>query len=196
MGFVTLLLIAVGLSMDAFAVSVSNGMVMCHTRFRHIVKIAGSFGIFQGLMPLIGYAAAFTFADKIQTVDHWIAFILLAFVGGKMLWEAFHESENEISHGDPCSWKNLFVMSIATSIDALAVGASFAVMPREGILGVSYGYLLSCGIIAFVTFILCVGGVVVGCRFGDRFGKKAEIAGGIVLIGIGFKILLEHTVLA
>lgn len=196
MGIITLLLIAAGLSMDAFAVSVSNGMVMCHTKMRRILKIAGSFGLFQGLMPLIGYTVANTFADKIQAVDHWIAFILLAFVGGKMLWEAFHGGDEELPHGDPCSWKNLLVMSIATSIDALAVGASFAVMPREGLLAPSFGYLLCCGIIAAVTFLLCIIGVVVGCRFGDRFGKKAEIIGGLVLIAIGLKILLEHTVFA
>lgn len=196
MGIVTLLLIAVGLSMDAFAVSVSNGMIMCHTKTRRILKIAGSFGLFQGLMPLIGYTVANTFADKIQAVDHWIAFILLAFVGGKMLWEALRGGEDELPHGDPCSWKNLLVMSIATSIDALAVGASFAVMPREDLLAPSLGYLLCCGMIAAVTFLLCVIGVIVGCRFGNRFGKRAEIAGGLVLIAIGIKILLEHTVFA
>lgn len=196
MGFVTLLLIAVGLSMDAFAVSVSNGMVMCHTRARRIVKIAGSFGLFQGLMPLVGYTIARTFADKIQAIDHWIAFVLLAFVGGKMLWEALRGGEDDLPRGDPCSWKNLLVMSVATSIDALAVGASFAVMPREGLLALSFGYLLCCAVIAAVTFLLCIVGVAVGCRCGDRFGKKAEVVGGLVLIAIGLKILLEHTVFA
>ena len=196
MDSITLLLIAVGLSMDAFAVSVSNGMIMCHTRARRILKIAGSFGLFQGLMPLIGYTIARTFADKIAAVDHWIAFLLLAFVGGKMLWEALRGGEEECPHGDPCSWKNLLVMSVATSIDALAVGASFAVMPREGLLGPSFGYLVCCAAIAVVTFTLCIAGVLIGCRFGDRFGKKAEIVGGIVLIAIGLKILLEHTVFA
>ncbi len=196
MDILTLFLIAVGLSMDAFAVSVSNGMVLCRAKARSVIKIAGSFGLFQGLMPLIGYTIARTFADKIAAVDHWIAFLLLAFVGGKMLWEALHGGQEECPHGDPCSWKNLLVMSIATSIDALAVGASFAVMPREGLLAPSYGYLLCCLAIAAVTFVLCCAGVVVGCRFGNLFGKKAEIAGGIVLIAIGIKILLEHTVFA
>lgn len=196
MDILTLLFIAVGLSMDAFAVSVSSGMILCHTKMRRVLKIAASFGLFQGLMPLIGYTIARTFADKIEAVDHWIAFLLLAFVGGKMLWEALRGGEEECPHGDPCSWKNLLVMSVATSIDALAVGASFAVMPREGLLGPAFGYLLCCAVIAVVTFLLCIVGVEVGCRFGNRFGKKAEIAGGIVLIAIGLKILLEHTVFA
>ena len=194
MGFITLLIIAIGLSMDAFAVSVSSGMVMCHTKVRRILKIAGSFGLFQGVMPLIGYLIADTFAAKIQAVDHWIAFTLLAFVGGKMLWEVYKDKDDDIPRGDPCEWRNLFVMSVATSIDALAVGVSLAVMPRENMLAYSWGYIVSCGIIAAVTFLICIGGVIIGCRFGNRFGKKAEIVGGLVLIAIGLKILLEHTV--
>lgn len=195
MELITLLLIAVGLAMDAFAVSVSSGMILCHIKIRQNLKIAGSFGLFQGVMPLIGYAIANTFADKIKAVDHWIAFGLLAFVGGKMLWEAIRGGEDE-PHGDPTEWRNLLIMSIATSIDALAVGASLAVMPRTGILAFSLGYLLCCLIIALVTFVICLGGVLVGCRFGNLFGKKAEIVGGLVLIGMGLKILLEHTVFA
>lgn len=192
MDILTLLLLAVGLSMDAFAVSISSGIVICHTCVRKTVKISASFGFFQGLMPLIGYIVARTFADKIQAFDHWIAFILLAFIGGKMLWEVFHESEEEAMKGDPCSWQNLLLMSIATSIDALAVGASLALMPPTGILSIPFGYLLCCLVIALVTFIICFAGVKIGCRTGNRFGKKAEIIGGIVLIAIGLKILLEH----
>lgn len=195
MGIVTLLMIAVGLAMDAFAVSVSSGMILCHIKVRQNMKIAGSFGLFQGVMPLIGYGIANTFADRIQAVDHWIAFGLLAFVGGKMLWEAVRGGEEEPS-GDPTEWKNLLIMSVATSIDALAVGASFAVMPREGLLGLAFGYLLCCAVIALVTFVICLGGVLIGCRFGNLFGKKAEIVGGLILIGIGIEILLEHTVFA
>ena len=189
----TLLIMSIGLAMDAFAVSVSSGIVICHTCFRKTAKIAGSFGIFQGLMPLIGYILARTFADKIQSIDHWVAFILLAFIGGKMLWEVFRGKEDEaLPQTDPCSWKNLLVMSIATSIDALAVGASLAVMPRTHILALPYGYLLCCAVIAVTTFIICYAGVKIGCRTGNLFGRKAEIVGGIVLIGIGLKILLEH----
>ena len=135
----TLLLMSAGLAMDAFAVSVSSGIVLCHTCWRQTVRISGSFGFFQGLMPLIGYTIARTFADKISAFDHWVAFGLLAFIGGKMLWEVFRGGEEDLPGGDPCSWKNLLVMSLATSIDALAVGASLAVMPRTGLLIHSWG---------------------------------------------------------
>ncbi len=195
MGFLTLLLIAVGLSMDAFAVSVSSGMALCFTKMRQNLRIAGSFGLFQGIMPLLGYAVANTFSDKFEAIDHWIAFGLLGFVGGKMLWEALRGGE-DIPSGDLSSWRSVMLMSVATSIDALAVGASFAVMPHEGILALRAGYLLCAAIIAVVTFVLCFGGVILGCRFGNLFGNKAEIAGGVVLIGIGIKILLEHTIFA
>lgn len=190
-----MLLIAVGLSMDAFAVAVSNGMVLCFTTRRQNLKIAGSFGFFQGLMPLIGYVIANTFSDKLSAIDHWIAFGLLGFVGGKMLWEAIRGGD-DLPTGDPSRWESVIIMSIATSIDALAVGATIALMPHEGLLALEYGYLLCFAIIALVTFVLCLGGIVLGCRFGNMFGKKAEIAGGLVLIGIGLKILLEHTVFA
>ena len=195
MGFTILFLIAVGLSMDAFAVSVSSGMVLCFTKTRQNLRIAGSFGFFQGIMPLIGYTIANTFSDKFEAIDHWVAFILLGFVGGKMLWEARRDGE-ELPGGDPSRWGSVLVMSIATSIDALAVGASIAVMPHEGVLALKFGYLLCSAVIALVTFVLCFGGVILGCRFGNLFGKKAEVVGGMVLIGIGVKILLEHTVFA
>ena len=190
MGIPTLLVIAVGLSMDAFAAAVSCGLVICFTKPRYILKIAGSFGLFQGIMPLIGYAVANTFSDRFESFDHWIAFALLSFVGGKMLWEAAKKRE-ELPSGDPSRFDNLLVMSVATSIDALAVGASFAVMPHDGVLSLKYGYLLSSAVIAVVTFALSAGGYVLGCRCGNLFGKKAEAAGGLVLIGIGLKILAE-----
>ena len=188
----TLLLMSAGLAMDAFAVSVSSGIVLCHTCWRQTVRISGSFGFFQGLMPLIGYTIARTFADKISAFDHWVAFGLLAFIGGKMLWEVFRGGEDDLPGGDPCSWKNLLVMSLATSIDALAVGASLAVMPRTGLLIHSWGYLICCLVIAVITFVICFAGVKIGCRTGNFFGRKAEVIGGIVLILIGVKILLEH----
>lgn len=187
-----LLLMAVGLSMDAFAVSISSGILLCKARWPQTLKIAGAFGLFQGLMPLIGYTIARLFAKQIQAFDHWIAFGLLAFIGGKMLWEVLRGSEEDTAHGDPCNWMNLLLMAIATSIDAMAVGVSLAVMPHTGMLAGEFGYLVCCGIIAAVTFIVCTIGVKIGCKTGDLFGRKAEIAGGIVLIGIGVKILLEH----
>ena len=187
-----LLLMAVGLSMDAFAVSVSDGMVLCQVHMRKNLKIAAVFGIFQGLMPLVGYTIASQFSSQIESVDHWIAFGLLVFIGGKMLWETFKGGEEKTSVDDPSKWGNLFIAAVATSIDALAVGISVAVMPKTGILASSYGYLLSFAIIAVITFVISFVGVMLGCRVGDKFGKKAEIAGGLILIAIGVKILAEH----
>jgi len=194
MGISDLLLIAVGLSMDAFAVAVSCGLVLCFIKLRPTLRIAGSFGLFQGIMPLIGFAIANTFSDKFAAVDHWIAFGLLSFVGGKMLWEAI-KGEEELP-ADPSRWDNVLVMAAATSIDALAVGASFALRPHKGIFALSYGYLLASAVIASITFSICAAGFVIGCRFGNKFGKKAEIIGGLVLIGIGIKILLEDLILS
>lgn len=189
----TLLLLAVGLAMDAFAVSVSSGIVLCHVHMSQTLKISGSFGLFQGLMPLIGYAVAHTFAEKIASVDHWVAFALLVFIGGKMLYEVWtSRNEPEKPHENPCNWRNLLVMSVATSIDALAVGASLAVMPHTGLLALSAGYLLCCLVIGLVTLVICTAGVIIGCRTGNLLGRKAEVAGGVVLIGIGLKILIEH----
>ena len=191
-----LLMMAAGLSMDAFAVSLSSGICIVKDRWKQTLKMAAAFGLFQGLMPLIGYTVARLFAKQIEAVDHWIAFALLVFIGGKMLWECLRGNESDTPKGNPCDWMNLLLLAIATSIDALAVGVSLAVMPHTGMLAGSYGYLACCGIIALTTFVLSAIGVQLGCKTGDRFGKKAEIAGGIVLIGIGVKFLLEHTVFA
>ena len=146
----------------------------------------------SGDYALIGYTIARLFARQIQAFDHWIAFGLLVFIGGKMLWEVLRGGEDDAPRGDPCGWMNLLVMAVATSIDAMAVGVSLAVMPHTGMLSGDYGYLLCCAVIAAVTFVICAVGVKIGCKTGDMFGRKAEIAGGIVLIGIGVKILLEH----
>lgn len=187
-----LLLIAVVLSLDAFTVSVSSGMIICFTTARQNLRIAGSFGLFQGLMPFLGYTIASAFSDKIQSVGHWVAFGLLVFVGVKMLWETLR-GKQDMPSGDPSRWDTVIIMAIATSIDALAAGASLAILPRTGLLALPYGYILCCLLIAVVTFVMCLCGVIIGCRFGNIFGKKAGIAGGIVLICIGVKILLEHT---
>ena len=192
MDWLTLCLIAIGLAMDAFAVSISNGILLGCANKKMTCRIAGSFGLFQGVMPMIGYWIAGLFAAQIVAFDHWVAFALLAFIGGKMLWEVFHEGEEE-EHGDPSNWKTLLIMSIATSIDAMAVGVTMA-LGRTGILAPWYGYLVCCAVIAVVTFVMCVFGVQLGCRTGSRYGKRAEIAGGLVLIGIGVKILLEHLI--
>lgn len=182
----TLLLMSIGLAMDAFAVSVSSGIVLCHTCWRQTVRISGSFGLFQGLMPLVGYTIARTFADKIGAVDHWVAFGLLAFIGGKMLWEAFTEDEDEGDGKDAekIDLGEYLILAIATSIDALAVGISFAALSVDIVPAVS--------LIGITTFIFSVAGVAIGHTFGARYEKPATIVGGVVLILIGLKILLEH----
>ncbi|MBO5928960.1 MAG: manganese efflux pump [Clostridia bacterium] len=191
MDILTLLLIAIGLSMDAFAVSVSNGIFMKTISPAPALKVAGAFGLFQGLMPIIGYAVASVFANTIIAFDHWVAFGLLVFIGGKMLWEVLHETEDETPKGDPTHWRTLLVMAVATSIDAMAVGVTMA-LGRTGLLAPSWGFLMCSAVIAVITFVFCLCGVYLGCRTGNCFGKRAQIAGGIVLIGIGIKILLEH----
>lgn len=184
-----LLVLSAALAMDALAVSVSSGMLMQKNPVRQGLKMAGTFGVFQGVMPLLGYTVALTFADKIRAVDHWVAFILLAFVGGKSLWGAFHDGDEEPV--DPTGLKNLLLMAVATSIDALAVGASFSMMAKTGVLALAGGSLIACAVIAAVTFVICLFGVWIGRRAGDVLGRRAEIVGGIVLILIGLKILLE-----
>lgn len=185
-GFVELFLIGVGLSMDAFAVSVCKGLGMSRLNIRQATIISLFFGGFQALMPLIGWALGSQLADLITPIDHWIAFALLAFVGGKMLWDAFHEDDEQGEEAQDArlDLKELIMLAIATSIDALAVGITFA------FLGVSIVWAIA--VIGVTTFVLSVVGVAVGHVFGARYEKGATIAGGIVLILIGCKILLEH----
>lgn len=185
MGFVELLLVAVGLSMDAFAVSVCKGLSVKKVGVKHAALAGLYFGGFQFLMPVIGYLLGFRFENIIQNVDHWIAFVLLAFIGGKMVWEALHEDPEETEQGEPkLDLKELLMLAVATSIDALAVGITFAFL-QVNIWG-------SVSLIAATTFVLSLIGVWVGNRFGSRFQTKAEIAGGVILVLIGLKILLEH----
>ncbi len=186
MGFVELFLVAVGLSMDAFAVSVCKGLRMKRLDGRRAVVIASFFGAFQMMMPLIGWALGSQFERYITPIDHWIAFALLGFIGGKMLWEAFWGK----GEGAACQIEEkldipeLILLAVATSIDALAVGITFA------FLGVDI--VSSVVLIGVTTFVLALAGVAVGHRFGARFEKLAAVVGGIVLILIGTKILLEH----
>ena len=187
MGFVELFLIGVGLSMDAFAVSICKGLGMRRLNMRQALVIGLFFGGFQALMPLIGWALGTQLADFITPIDHWIAFILLVLIGGKMLFDAFREGDKEDA-GEPkdarLDFKELLMLAIATSIDALAVGITFA------FLGVNI--VVAITVIGVTTFVLSVVGVVVGHAFGARYEKGATIAGGIVLVLIGCKILLEH----
>ena len=187
MGFVEIFLIGVGLSMDAFAVSVCKGLGMHRVNYAHALVIALFFGVFQGLMPVIGWLVGSAFAVYVTAVDHWIAFALLAFVGGKMLWDAFHdegEEEDDETSTQRLDLRELFTLAIATSIDALAVGITFAVLQTP--------ILPAIAIIGLTTFCLSWIGVIIGNRFGTKHEKKAEITGGVVLVLIGLKILLEH----
>lgn len=182
MGVLELLFIAVGLSMDAFAVSVCNAMAVNRLRLRDACKFGIFFGVFQALMPLIGWAAGKTFSGYVTAVDHWIAFILLGFIGAKMIYEALRGGE-ECSE-NPLCFRVLLVLAIATSIDALAVGVTFAFM--------QIAILPSVLTIGAVTFVLSTFGALIGKRAGTALGSRAEIVGGIILILMGIKILAEH----
>ncbi len=185
MGFAELLLIGVGLSMDAFAVAICQGLSMTKIRWGHALTVGLYFGGFQALMPFIGWMLGSQFAGRIQRYDHWIAFILLAFIGGNMIREALSDGEDEeAAVGAGVDHKKLFFMAVATSIDALAVGVTFAFLDTAILPAIS--------IIGCTTFCISVAGVAVGCWFGARYKKRAEVTGGAILVLLGIKILLEH----
>ena len=186
MGFFELFLIGIGLSMDAFAVAICKGLGMERINKRDTLLLALFFGGFQALMPLMGYLLGSRFASYIERWDHWIAFVLLAFIGGKMLWEAYTEDEDEGDDKDAekIDLGEYLILAIATSIDALAVGISFAALSVDIVPAVS--------LIGITTFIFSVAGVAIGHTFGARYEKPATVVGGVVLILIGLKILLEH----
>ena len=182
MGIIELILLSIGLGMDAFAVSVCKGISMKKMNWKKACIIGLYFGGFQAIMPVIGYFFGSSFESIITNIDHWIAFILLAIIGAKMIQEAFQKEEEE--YNEDISVKTMIVLSIATSIDALAVGITFAFL--------KVNLLLAITLIGTITFILSVIGTKIGNRFGDKYKSKAELAGGIILIIIGLKILLEH----
>lgn len=188
MGFLDLFFIGTGLAMDAFAVAVCKGLCMRKINYSHAVIIALFFGGFQALMPLVGWLIGKQFEQYITSFDHWIAFILLLIIGGKMAYEAiFGKEEAEACDTDAqnrLNYKELFTMAVATSIDALAVGVTFAFL--------NINIWTAISIIGVTTFVMSFIGVVIGNKFGSIYKKKAEIAGGVVLILIGLKILLEH----
>lgn len=186
MSIVELFLIGVGLSMDAFAVAVCQGLCMPKLNLRHGGVIALYFGGFQALMPLLGWFLGSQFAGYIQSFDHWVAFVLLVLIGGNMAREALSPGEEETSCAvaDRLDNRKLLMMAVATSIDALAIGVTFA------FLEVPIGSAVS--IIGCTTFCLSLVGVVVGNFFGARYKKRAELIGGVILILLGAKILLEH----
>ncbi len=183
MSLFALFVIAVGLAMDALAVSVSGGLALPKHHIRKSLKMAAFFGFFQAGMPVIGYYAAVGFRGYIESVDHWFAFGLLAFIGLKMIWEAFHgvPESRKTNHFET---RTLFLLAIATSIDAFAVGISFALLDIH--------LLTAVLMIGVTTFILSFIGVLIGCRVGCHFSQWADVTGGIILIGIGIHILIDH----
>ena len=192
MGFWTLLLLAVGVSMDAFAVSICKGLSMKKGSMKASLVCGSWFGGFQALMPLIGFFLGSFFAKYIEAIDHWVAFTLLAVIGVNMLRDAFSSGCAECeNHNDDLSCKTMLVMAIATSIDALAVGITFAL---EGFSGGGLNIFTAVLLIGAVTCALSMGGVKIGNIFGSKYEKKAEFVGGVVLIGIGLKILIEGIV--
>ena len=180
-------LLAISLAMDCFTVSITSGIIMRRICWRTFFIMAFFFGLFQAVMPLIGWLLGSQFQQYITSIDHWIAFILLGFIGGKMMVEAVREwNEEEIVEvtDAPIDHKNMLVLAVATSIDALAVGITFAFLNTPIIEAIS--------IIGITTFVLSIIGVIVGNFFGSKYKSKAEFIGGLILVLLGVKILLEH----
>ncbi len=183
MGIYSLFILAIGLSMDALAVSICKGLALRNWSIKNGIIVGLWFGGFQALMPVIGYILGNQFAGKIQQIDHWVAFVLLTLIGANMIREAVSEDEEE-NMGASLAFKDMLILAIATSIDALAVGITFAFL--------QVNILTSVSLIGVTTFVISAAGVYVGCRFGSKFESKAEILGGVILILLGLKILLEH----
>ena len=189
MSILTIILTGIGLSMDAFAVSLSKGFCLRRNIFRNAFKISIFFGVSQAIMPLIGWLCGIYFENYIKSIDHWIAFILLSLLGGKMIYESIREDDSETSiecslEEEELKSKELLILAVATSIDALAVGISFAFL--------NVNIVNSMTIIGVVTFIICFVGVYLGKAIGNILKKYSEIIGGVILIFIGCKILIEH----
>lgn len=183
MSLLSLFFIAVGLSMDAFAVAVCKGLATPKITIRKSMIVGLWFGGFQALMPALGYLVGYRFQEKITFLDHWIAFLLLLIIGGNMIKESFSKEEEKASAS--LAVKEMFLLAVATSIDALAVGVTFAFLPDVPILP-------AVAFIGVITFICSAVGMKVGNIFGDKYKAKAELAGGIILLLIGSKILIEH----
>ena len=177
-----IILVGVALAMDALAVSICKGLSMKKIKWKSVFIIALYFGIFQAIMPIFGYFLGSTFSEIVQKIDHWIAFIFLGIIGVNMIKSSMDDEIEK--RNDKIDFKTMSVLAIATSIDALAVGITFAFF--------KVNLLLAISIIGAITFFISFVGVLIGNKFGDKFQNKAELAGGIILIMIGFKILLEH----
>lgn len=184
MNLLELFILAVGLSMDAFAVAISKGLSMKKMSFKNAIIIGLYFGLFQAGMPLIGYFLGTRFQDKITTFDHWVAFFLLGFIGINMIREALSSEDDEDEKNVSLDFKTMSVLAIATSIDALAVGVTFAFFKVSIISAVAF--------IGIITFTLSILGVKIGNVFGSKYKSKAEFVGGLILIGMGIKILISH----
>lgn len=184
--FIELFLMGIGLAMDAFAVSICKGLAMRRVNRKQAFVIALFFGGFQALMPFIGWVLGIQFEQYITSIDHWIAFILLGYIGGKMIAESVKpEEDEEIAQMDPpLDIKEMFILAIATSIDALAVGITFAFL--------DYPIVEAISVIGITTFFVCIGGVYVGNFFGNKYKNKAEFVGGLILVLLGVRILLSH----
>lgn len=182
MGVLEILLIGISLAMDAFAVSICKGLSMKKMDLKKTIIIAIYFGAFQALMPVVGYFLGSTFSELVSSIDHWIAFALLSIIGGNMIKESFYDEEDK--RNDKVDFKTMIVLAIATSIDALAVGITFAFLKTN--------IIFSASLIGIITFFMSILGVKIGNIFGDKFQNKAEFTGGTILILIGIKILLEH----
>lgn len=184
MDIFSIILIAVGLAMDCFAVSITKGITSPKGQWGNVLLMALLFGLFQGGMPLIGFFAGVAFTEQIARFDHWIALVLLGFIGGKMIWESLHENEEESELHHDFTLKTLLLLAIATSIDALATGIIFVPTPAIIWQAVS--------IIALVSFVFSLVGYLIGVVCGKRFHFNVELLGGIILIAIGVKIFIEH----
>lgn len=180
-GFFSILIIAIGLSADCFAVALSSSIAAKGFTLSRFVRLPIVFGIFQALMLVIGWLAGRSVIDFISAYDHWLAFALLVFIGGRMIWESFHE---EKAKKNTDSWVTLLALSIATSIDALAVGLSFAFLKTD--------ILIAAVTVGIAAFVITGIAQLIGNKVGHLMGKRAELLGGLILIGIGIKILLEH----
>ncbi len=183
MKFTGILVLAVGLAMDAMAVAAARGLATPKILPRHVVMVALFFGGFQALMPLVGWAIGTGIGPMVQAWDHWIAFVLLSAIGGKMLWEARHESEAP-PPGDPFGFKVMLVLAIATSIDAMIAGVTLPMIDAP--------LLLTLTTIGITTALLSALGLFAGRKFGSMLGKRLDVVGGLVLIGLGLKTLIEH----
>lgn len=183
MSIVEIMLLAIGLAMDAFAVAVTSGVAIKNLRIKHALLIGITFGGFQAIMPIIGWLAGIGLQQFLCHLDHWIAFVLLSIIGGKMIYEAFQLEDAE-KPGNPLQAGVLLLLGVATSIDAMVVGVTFAM--------IKVAIFKPVALIGAVTFLLCLLGVYIGNKFGHFFEKKIEIFGGVVLILIGLKILIQH----